>query len=250
MKILIVEDEAMARNRLARMINDNFSGLEIVGMTGSIAETVKWLETPSNRADVIFLDIELSDGVCFEIFRKTAVTAKVIMTTAYDNYAIKAFEAGSVDYLLKPVELSSLQRALSRCHSDSILPADLTEVISHLSFPAKSYKERFIVRFNDYIIPILTSDIAYIYSEDKYNYIITKSNNKYIVDSSLDIIMGEISPEQFFRISRSCIISLSAIKSVVKHIGGRLRIMASPPPSFDMLTSRSRTDDFIKWLEK
>ena len=115
MNVLIVEDEIMAQKSLTRVLAQNFSDMDIVGYTDSVKSTVNWLNTPGNSADVIFMDVELSDGVCFEIFRQTEVKAKVIMTTAYDSYALKAFEAGSVDYILKPVDATALKRAVARC---------------------------------------------------------------------------------------------------------------------------------------
>ena len=115
MKILIVEDELMAQKSLTRVLMQNFPDMEIVGCTTSVKGTVEWLKNPANHADIIFMDVELSDGVCFEIFRQSEVKAKVIMTTAYDSYALKAFEAGSIDYLLKPIDPASLKRAVARC---------------------------------------------------------------------------------------------------------------------------------------
>ena len=112
-KVLIVEDEIMAQKSLIRALTQNFPDMEIVGTTTSVTGAVSWLENPANKADIIFMDVELSDGECFEIFRQTDITAKVIMTTAYDSYAIKAFEAGSIDYLLKPIEPSALKRAVA-----------------------------------------------------------------------------------------------------------------------------------------
>ena len=113
MNVLIVEDEIMAQKSLTRVLMQNFPDMNIVGSTTSVKSTVSWLNTPGNHADIIFMDVELSDGVCFEIFRQTEVKAKVIMTTAYDSYALKAFEAGSIDYLLKPVDVTSLKRAVA-----------------------------------------------------------------------------------------------------------------------------------------
>ena len=116
--------------------------------------------------------------------------------------------------------------------------------------PKKEYKERYIVRFNDRIIPLETSNIAYIYSEEKNNYLVTFDEHRYIIDSSLDVVADEFNPEQFFRISRSCIVSLKAIGSIIKQPGGRLRIVATPEPGFEMIVSRSRVDDFLRWLER
>ena len=122
MRVLIVEDEIMARQSLARALTQHFPDLHIVGTTGSVRETVGWLRTPGNVADVIFMDVELSDGDCFEIFRQIDVTARVIMTTAYDSYAVRAFEVNSIDYLLKPIDPAALRRAVERCRQEARRP--------------------------------------------------------------------------------------------------------------------------------
>ena len=252
MNVLIVEDEMMAQKSLTRLLTQNFPDMQIVGCTSSIKGTVAWLNEPANRADVIFMDVELADGECFEIFRQTNVKAKVIMTTAYDSYALKAFEAGSIDYILKPVDPSALKRAVARVRmSGGQLDTEtLLKAIGDGSGTKKEYKERYIVRFNDRIIPLLTSNIAYIYSEEKNNYLVTFDEERYIIDSSLDVISEEFNPADFFRISRGCIVSMKAIKSIIKQVGGRLRIVAEPASSFEMTVSRSRVEDFLKWLEK
>lgn len=251
MKVLIVEDEIMAQKSLTRVLMQNFSDMEIVGYTDSIKSTVSWLQDSANLVDVIFMDVELADGVCFEIFRQVDVKAQVIMTTAYDSYALKAFEAGSIDYLLKPVDSSALKRAVARCRMSGG-QTDIEALMKALGngAPKKDFKERYIVRFNDRIIPLETSNIAYIYSEEKNNYLVTFDGHKYIIDSSLDVVAEEFNPEQFFRISRSCIVSMKAIGSIIKQPGGRLRIIADPEPGFEMTVSRSRAEDFLHWLER
>lgn len=251
MNVLIVEDEIMAQKSLTRVLTMNFPDMTIVGCTTSVKSTVSWLKTPGNHADIIFMDVELADGVCFEIFRQVEVKAKVIMTTAYDSYALKAFEAGSVDYLLKPIDPSSLKRAVARCRmSGGQIDAEALLKAIGGGAPKKEYKERYIVRFNDRIVPLLTSNIAYVYSEDKNNYLVTFDDQHYVIDSSLDVISEELNPEQFFRISRSCIVQMKAITSIIKQAGGRLRIVPEPESSFEMTVSRSRVDDFLTWLEK
>ena len=251
MKVLIVEDEVMAQKSLIRTLTQNFPDMEIVGTTGSVKSTVDWLDTPGNSADVIFMDVELSDGVCFEIFRQREVKAKVIMTTAYDSYAIKAFEAGSIDYLLKPIDPTALKRAVARCRMSGgeIDVESLLNAIGN-NGPKKEYKERYIIRFNDRIIPLQTDNIAYVYSEEKTNWLVTFDDEKYIIDSSLDVIGDELDPEKFFRISRGCIVSLKAIVSIIKQVGSRLKIVSKPEASFEMTVSRSRVDDFLQWLER
>lgn len=251
MRVLIVEDEIMAQKSLTRVLMQNFSDMEIVGYTDSIKSTVSWLKDSANSVDVIFMDVELADGVCFEIFRQVEVKAKVIMTTAYDSYALKAFEAGSIDYLLKPVDATALKRAVARCRMSGG-QMDVEALMKALGggVPKKEYKERYIVKFNDRIVPLETSNIAYIYSEEKNNYLVTFDDHKYIIDSSLDLVADEFNPELFFRISRSCIVSLKAIGSIIKQPGGRLRIVANPEPGFEMIVSRSRVDEFLRWLER
>ena len=251
MNVLIVEDELMAQKSLMRVLTQNFPDMNIVGTTTSVNGTVTWLNTPGNHADVIFMDVELSDGVCFEIFRQTEVKAKVIMTTAYDSYALKAFEAGSIDYLLKPVDATALKRAVARCRMSGggVDVEALLKAIGTGSQHQKDFKERFIVRFNDRIIPLEVSNIAYVFSEEKNNYLVTFDNHQYILDSSLDVVMEDLNPEQFFRISRSCIISMKAISSITKQPGGRLRISHVPRSDQEMTVSRSRVDDFLKWIE-
>ena len=212
MNVLIVEDEMMAQANLARALTQHFPDVRIVGTTGSVRETVLWLRTPGNSADVIFMDVELSDGDCFEIFRQADVTARVIMTTAYDNYAVRAFEVNSIDYLLKPIDLAALRRAVERCRvrSGGIDPDVLLNAIRS----PREYKQRYVVRFNDRIVPVQTTDIAYFYSEEKNTYLVTNDNNRYIMDQSLDVLSDELDPGRFFRISRSCIIAMPAIVSI------------------------------------
>ena len=205
MKVLIVEDEIMAQRSLVRLLSQNFPEMDVVKTTSSVNSTVAWLKDPANKADIIFMDVELADGICFEIFRQVEVKAKVIMTTAYDSYALKAFEAGSIDYLLKPVDPDALKRAVSRVKASSSgvdVEALLKLMASGGTAPKKEYKERYIIRFNDRIIPLETSEIAFIYSEEKNNYLATFGDQHYIIDSSLDVISDELNPEFFFRISR------------------------------------------------
>lgn len=251
MKVLIVEDEIMAQKSLIRVLAQHFPDMSVVATTTSVKGTVDFLKSPENNVDVIFMDVELSDGVCFEIFRQVEVKAKVIMTTAYDSYALKAFEAGTVDYLLKPVDSDALERAVARCRTrETKIDVDALMRAMGVKEQKKEYKERYIIRFNDRIVPLKTTDIAYVYSEEKNNYLVTVDGHKYIIDSSLDVMSEELDPEHFFRISRSCILAMKSIRSILKQQGGRLRITAEPASSFEMTVSRSRVDDFLDWLEK
>lgn len=255
MKAYIIEDEQMARAQLMRLLAANFPDIEVVGSADSVTGAVEFLST-SPGIDVIFMDVELSDGDCFEIFRKLSVKTPVIMTTAYDSYAIKAFEAGSVDYLLKPVDLGPLQRAVGRVRERSAQAVDITALLAAIGSPAavpsapapKQYKERSVVRAGDRIIPMTADEIAYFYSEDKANYLMTHEGEKYIIESTIEQLSSELDPAKFCRISRGCIVSRPAVKSVSRHFSGRYLVVATPPAPFEMTVSRARVEDFLSWL--
>ena len=254
MKAFLIEDETMAREQLARTLTEYFPDIEIIGTAASVREAVAWLRT--GRPDIIFMDVELSDGQCFEIFKKTEVHGHVIMTTAYDNYAIKAFEAGSIDYLLKPIELSALTRAVDRCRLSSATSLDVDKLLRVLSVKSEpeAWKERWLVHFNDRIVPVKTTEIACFYSEAKDNHVVTHDGSTYVVDISLDTIVTELDPALFFRISRSCIVAKESVESVTKLFGGRLLIHLPDRAKrrgdgLDLTVSRARVDDFLAWLE-
>ncbi len=254
MKALIVEDEKLAQQTLIRALARNFTDIEVVAVTESVKGTLDWMRTPGNVADLIFMDVELQDGSCFEIFKNETVTAKVIMTTAYDKYAVKAFEAGSIDYLLKPFDDETLLRAVSRCRavSDSfdinIILSAMRRFAQERDSDNKVYRRRFIVRLGQKIIPIETSDVAYIYVEGKSKYIVKNDGTKYFFDQQMESILDELDPQVFFRISRNYIISSYAINGIERIYGGRLKILMDPPPETDMIVARSRVSDFMAWL--
>ena len=236
----------MAQANLCRTLLREYSDIEVVGMTGSVKETLAWLSNPDNRPDVIFMDVELSDGDCFEIFREAEVNAKVVMTTAYDSYAVKAFEVNSIDYLLKPVEKEALDRAVERCRK-SVTNTDVSALLTSLN-EKPEYRQRFMLRLNDKILPIPVDRIAYFISEDKMTWMYTSDGQKYVMDQSLDVISTELDPSTFFRISRNCIIASTAVRSIIKLQGGRLKINHLPECPSEILVSRSRSDDFLAWM--
>ncbi len=249
MKAYIIEDEILAQKNLIRLLGQYFPEIQVAATATSVRESVEFLS--KNTPEIVFMDVELSDGVCFDIFDKTNVRSQVIMTTAYDHYAVKAFEINSVDYLLKPLEPGALRRAVERCiernrKEESI---DIEAILSAFKHKEENINKRFIVRQGEMIIPIEASDIAYLHSEEKSTFLVTKEGLSYIIDQSLDLIKEELPPASFFRISRSCIMSMSSISSVARQMGGRLKVIARPPANFDMTVSRSRVDAFLKWLE-
>ncbi len=195
------------------------------------------------------MDVELSDGRSFEIFTQIELPCPVIMTTAYDQYAVQAFEVNAVDYLLKPIGLTELQRAISRVESgQAAKPA--AETVRRMLDQVR--KEKFLIRMNNRIVPVRTSDIAYFYSEAKNSFIVTTSGASYVMDESLDTLAESLDPSAFFRISRSCIISEGVIDSVSRLMGGRLQVTLRRgfPELTDFTVSRARVDDFLAWLER
>lgn len=248
MKALIIEDEVRAREHLANLLVSHFPQMEVVGAIGSVKEAVEWIS--SNPApDVIFMDVELTDGTSFDIFTQVDIPSPVVMTTAYDQYAVHAFEVNAVDYLLKPFGLPELQRAISRLASGQVAKPS-SEAVRNLLDQVR--KEKFLIRLNNRIVPVRTADIAYFYSEAKNSFIVTTSGASYVMDESLDAIAGTLDPSAFFRISRSCIISEGVIDSVSRLMGGRLQVTPRRgiPELTDFTVSRARVDDFLAWLEK
>lgn len=254
-KVLIVEDEIPAQINLKKLIDKCCPDSRIVMTLSSVRSTVKWLEENPDGADVIFMDVELSDGICFEIFERVNITAQVIITTAYDNYAINAFKINSVDYLLKPIVEEDLQRAwersLERMEQRSTPNIEaLLDIVSKATEPKdKEYKKRFIVKTGEKIIIIPIDDIAYCYSEDKSTYAICRNGTRRLLDYSLDMVQEMLDPKLFFRISRSCIVSINSIENISKHLGTRLKLQLVPRSEEDVVVSRSRTSDFLEWLD-
>ena len=254
-KVLIVEDEIPAQVNLKKLIEKCCDQSRVVATLSSVRSTVKWLEENPQGADVIFLDVELSDGICFDIFDKVAITAQVIITTAYDNYAINAFRINSVDYLLKPIIEEDLIRAWERCTEriDKRTTPNIEALLDMVSKAGaakdKEYKKRFIVKTGEKIIIIPVEDIAYCYSEDKSTYAVNRNGTRRLLDYSLDTVQEMLDPKLFFRISRSCIVSINAIENISKHLGTRLKLQLNPRSEEEVVVSRSRTSDFLEWLD-
>ena len=254
-KVLIVEDEIPAQVNLKKLIEKCCDQSRVVATLSSVRSTVKWLEENPQGADVIFLDVELSDGICFDIFDKVAIDAQVIITTAYDNYAIKAFRVNTVDYLLKPITESDLRCAWERCKERIELQSQpnletLLDIVSKAGAPKdKEYKKRFIVKMGEKIIIIPVEDIAYCYSEDKSTYAISRNGTRRLLDYSLDMVQEMLDPKIFFRISRSYIVSINSIENISKYLGTRLKLQLTPHSDDEVVVSRSRTSDFLEWLD-
>lgn len=254
-KILVVEDEIPAQVNIKKLINKHCQDSVIVDVLSSVRSTVKWLEENPDGADVIFMDVELSDGVCFDIFDKVNVNTQIIITTAYDNYAVNAFRVNCTDYLLKPILDSDFIRAWNRCrerieqHNTPNMEALMNAIVSAGAQRGKEYKKRFIVKTGEKIIIIPVEDIAYCYSEDKSTYAVNFAGTRRLLDYSLDMVQEMLDPKRFFRVSRSCIVAINAIENISKHLGTRLKLQLNPRTEEDIVVSRSRTSDFLVWLD-
>lgn len=254
-KVLIVEDEIPAQINLKKLIEKCCDQSRIVMTLNSVRSTIKWLQENPEGADVIFLDVELSDGICFEIFEEVEVSAQVIITTAYDNYAVNAFKVNTIDYLLKPIIESDMRRAWERCkerleHRTTSNIETLLDIVSKANTPKdKMYKRRFTVKMGEKIIIIPVEDIAYFFSEDKSTYAVNRNGTRRLLDYSLDTMQEMLDPSLFFRVSRSCIVSINSIENISKHLGTRLKIQLTPHSDDEIVVSRSRTSDFLEWLD-
>ena len=248
MKIILIEDEKPAARLLKRRVEK--LGYEITEMLHSVEESVAWLKTKS-QPDLIFLDIQLSDGLSFEIFNQVDVSSAIIFTTAYDEYVLKAFKLNSVDYLLKPVDEEELKFALEKFEKQHQPKSsfDLSEIKKLFTNQSESYKERFSVKIGTSIKIIESDNIECFFSENKASYIHTKENKNYLIDFSLDKVEEQMNPKKFFRINRSQIIQIDSIKEITIYSNSRLKIVLNTYNEQDMIVSREKVTDFKNWLE-
>jgi DNA-binding LytR/AlgR family response regulator len=252
MKIVIVEDEPLAANKLERQLTALDDTIKVLDKLESIQQAVEWFR--KNDADLIFLDIHLSDGNSFQIFEKVSVTTPIVFTTAFDKYAIEAFKLNSLDYLLKPIKKSDLERALNKYRSvfesrELSPPIDFHAVLEAMKSTQKTFKDRFMVfTGRDQIKSIGIGEVAYFYAEGKYVYLIDKRGRQYVVDSSLDRLSIELDPKQFFRINRQFLIGYDAIKDMYTWTKSRVKLELNPPTIKEVVVSVERSSDFKRWL--
>ncbi len=248
--ILIIEDEEPAANRLKKMVTELEPDSNVLENIVSITSGIEWLKQ-NPMPDLIFSDIQLSDGLSFEIFKNVDVECPVIFITAYDQYAIEAFKVNSIDYLLKPVKKDDLQTALNKFKKlgTQEKPAmDITKVLEAFTTPKSDYKTRFIVRYGEHIKTIKIEDVAYFYTEDKINFLTTKEGRRYTIDYNLDALDNMLDPKTFFRINRQFIISIHAISEMFTYSKSRVLIKLNPASKHETIVSTERSGDFKHWL--
>ena len=260
MKILIVEDEDLAVKKIQKTLLSVQENAVVTGVTDSIKGTVEWLQHHP-APDLILMDIELSDGQSFEIFKLTEVTSPVIFTTSYDEYAIKAFKVNSIDYLLKPVQKEDLQLALDKYHQMRLRyaaketaegEAKLDVLLKELrrQLEPKEYRKRFLVKQGQKLVSVDIGEIAYFFSDGRLNFFKTTDNRKYVVDYLMDELEEMIDPRLFFRISRAFYVSVGCIEKIDDYFGNRLILALRPAIDKEALVSREKVADFKKWMGK
>lgn len=252
MKTLIIEDEMHTAKSLAKMLKEIEPNIDVVNTIDSVEESIHFI---SNHPEIelIFMDIQLSDGVSFEIFKEIKVDVPIIFTTSYDEYAIKAFEVNSIDYLLKPVEESVLRKSLDKLKNISRQVNQnqkIEALLNQVHIITQEYKSRFLVKTTKGFTVIAVTDVAYFYIEDHLVFLKTHKNQRFAVDYTLDEIEKMLNPKDFFRLNRQFIASLPSIGQIENYFNNTVSVKLHPPIDTQIIVSRYTIKEFKEWLEK
>tara|TARA_R110001632_G_scaffold66891_2_gene157305 strand:+ start:22535 stop:23293 length:759 start_codon:yes stop_codon:yes gene_type:complete len=252
MNVIIIEDEKPAARRLSRMLNE--LGIEAEVMLHSVEESLNWFQN-NTHPDLIFLDIQLSDGLSFEIFEEVTVDSAIIFTTAYDEYALKAFKLNSVDYLLKPIDEDELKIAVEKYKNqqpkESNLQVNIDDIRKLLINPIdRKFKKRFTIKIGQHIKIIHVDEIECFYSENKATYIHTTSNRNYLIDGSLEHWQEQLDPESFYRVNRTFMVHINSIKDIIAYSNSRLKLILQTFSDTEIIVSRERVKDFKNWIDR
>jgi DNA-binding LytR/AlgR family response regulator len=251
MNVIIIEDEKPSARRLQRMLS--VLGMDAQVMLHSVQEALEWFQS-NKHPDLIFLDIQLSDGLSFEIFETLDIKSAVIFTTAFDEYALKAFQLNSIDYLLKPIDEDDLKKAVdkyqTRFPKQQNVVLDFNDIKKLLINPIeRAYKQRFSVKVGQHLKLINIEDIECFYSENKGTYAFTSDGRNYLLDTTLDQLDDELEPQTFFRISRKFFVNIKAIKDIISYTNSRLQIKLKTFNEQEIIVARERVKEFKDWLE-
>jgi DNA-binding LytR/AlgR family response regulator len=252
MNVLIIEDEQPAAQRLETLIKAIVPDAYVLGKLDSVKTSVEWFNR-YEQPDVVFMDIQLADGISFSIFEKCEIKSPIIFTTAYDEYAIKAFKVNSVDYLLKPVDKDDLSNALNKIktlsgsRSNDELISNLDEAIKMLT---RKYKSRFVVKVGEHIKTIDVGELYFFFSQDKTTFCVNKEGRNIILDYSLEELEEMLNPEKFYRINRKYLISSESIKDIISYTNSRLKLVLKSSQDNDIIVARERVQDFKGWLDR
>ncbi|MEM6376930.1 MAG: LytTR family transcriptional regulator DNA-binding domain-containing protein [Bacteroidota bacterium] len=248
MQILIIEDEARAANQLKQLLATIAFEYVLLDQIDSIEESVQWLSTHP-APELIFMDIQLADGLSFEIFKHVEVSSPIIFTTAFDEYAIKAFKVNSIDYLLKPVQETELAQAIkklkSRKQNDQITPQVMQSLLNSLQQPTK--RTSVLVKDGSGYLHLRVQDIVYIYAEDKLCFVKTQAK-RYILNETIDQFMITVDEQHFFKINRAQVVTRTAVTRLEPYFNHRVKVLLSPATDMEFIVSRNRTPEFKAWL--
>jgi DNA-binding LytR/AlgR family response regulator len=249
MKIIILEDETRAANHLERLLAKVAANMTVVARLESVRDGLKYLQN-NPEPDLIFSDIQLADGLSFEIYKQVSVRCPIIFTTAYDHYAIEAFQTNGIDYLLKPIEEERLRKSIEKARHFS--PGLVLEKLLAMNNPTseKAYKSRFMVKVGDKIKSVPADDILVFFSQEKATFIRTADAHTYCIDYALDQLEPMLDPEKFFRINRKYIVSIDACTNILAWTNSRLRLKIDGIDDSDIIVARERVVEFKNWLDR
>ena len=251
MRVLLIEDEKLAADRLRRLLASALPEAYIEGPLNSVKKAVAWFEQ-EEAPELAFFDIQLSDGLSFEIFEMVQVKTPVIFTTAYDEYAIKAFKVNSIDYLLKPIQEDALRKAIEKFKSlqqqkPALDPLIFEKMMLQMN---RQYKSRFIVKVGEHIHAVPVEEVLYFFSEEKATFLVTKEHKRFIIDYALDHVEQMIDPSRFFRTSRKYLVSFPSIQNIIAYSGSRLKLHLQNGEQHEVLVSREKVAPFKQWLDQ
>jgi DNA-binding LytR/AlgR family response regulator len=252
MDILIVEDEPHAAQRLQKLAGELIPNANILACIDTVKKAVQWLK--SGKPDLIFMDIQLADGLSFQIFEQVQIDSPVIFTTAYDEYALRAFKVNSIDYILKPVDKEELNNALQKLRNLSGNRVQQSDILSNIAQAVemlkKRYKTRFVVKVGEHLRTIDVETILYFFSQDKTTFCVTDDNRNHILDFTLEQLEDMLDPEMFFRINRKYLVRSSAIKDIISYTNSRLKLVLKGSTDNDIIVARERVQQFKEWLDR
>ena len=251
MRVIIIEDEAPAATRLGRMLHDLGKGIEVVRTLDSVEAAVGYLEsTEAGGIDLLFMDIQLADGISFSIFEQVRLSQPVIFTTAFDHYVLKAFKVNSIDYLLKPVDAAELAAAVEKYQklhmNGGELAAKIDKLVHEMS-PSK-YRERLLIKRGQQLTFLKTSAMAHCHADGKLCYATDFNGASFLLDNNLQQLENSVNPRQFYRVNRQLLVNIEAIRKVYTWLGGRLKLELAPPTQADTIVSRERVGGFKDWM--
>jgi DNA-binding LytR/AlgR family response regulator len=253
MKVIIIEDEPQAAARMKSLLHELQSGWQLEHTFDSVKRAVEYFKS-NHSCDLIFMDIQLADGLSFEIFEKVSVNAPVIFTTAYNEYALKAFKVNSIDYLLKPVDKEELSAAIRKYQrlSPSEVPNDkmMESIAAAMQMLTKRFKERFMVKVGEHLRTLEVSEILFFFSLEKTTFAQTRDGRKHILDYTLEQLEEIIDPAKYFRINRKYLVSVSAIQDMINHTNSRLKLILKTSDDKDVIVARERVQEFKDWMDR